>query len=113
LSSPNGSVGDPVLVRLKPWIHDYTLGNDRKFSLSSPNGSVGDPGLVRLNLGFPIMGKPKGQTPVGDELVMIEQMKAKHVLRLDWHYRNEAGDKQSPFSQGKTYLDVMFNIVGK
>lgn len=59
------------------------------------------------------MGKLKTQSPAPDDLKRIEQMKDKHVLRLDWHDRNEAGDKQSPFWQGKTYLDVMFNVVGK
>jgi hypothetical protein len=54
------------------------------------------------------MGKLKAQTPTPDELKMVEQMKAKHVLRLDWHVRNEAGDKQSTYWDGKTYLDVMF-----
>ncbi|UFS69465.1 DEAD/DEAH box helicase family protein [Geomonas sp. RF6] len=54
------------------------------------------------------MGKLKALTPTADELKMVEQMKAKHVLRLDWHARNEAGDNQSAYWDGKTYLDFMF-----
>ena len=59
------------------------------------------------------MGKLKTQSPTTDDLKQIEQMKAKHVLRLDWHGVNEAGDKQSHFWQGNTYLDVIFNVVVK
>jgi hypothetical protein len=40
------------------------------------------------------MGKLKTQSPTIDDLKQIEQMKAKHVLRLDWHGKNETGDNQ-------------------
>lgn len=58
------------------------------------------------------MGKPKAQTPDHQELEMIERMKAKHVLRLDWHGKNEAGDKQSPYWQGNGYLEALFGVLG-
>jgi hypothetical protein len=59
------------------------------------------------------MGKLKTQSPTADDMKRIEQMKAKHVLRLDWHGRNEAGNKQSSHWNGNTYPDVMFNVVVK
>ena len=54
------------------------------------------------------MGNLKAQTPDHQELAMIEQMKAKHVLRLDWHGKNEAGDRQSSHWGGKGYLEAIF-----
>ena len=54
------------------------------------------------------MGNLKAQTPDHQELAMIEQMKAKHALRLDWHGKNEAGDRQSSHWGGKGYLEAIF-----
>ena len=58
------------------------------------------------------MGKPKGQTPdTTEEREIIEQMKAKHLLRLDWHEYDESGNKRPRFRHDKTYLDVMFGVI--
>lgn len=59
------------------------------------------------------MGKLKAQSPTPDEIAMIERMKAKHVLRLDWHERNETGDLQSAYWNGNTYLDFMLGVLGQ
>jgi hypothetical protein len=59
------------------------------------------------------MGKIKAQAPTPEEMIMIDQMKAKHVLRLDWHETNERGDRQPEYWKGKTYLDVMLGVLGQ
>lgn len=57
------------------------------------------------------LGKIKGQNPTKQELELIEKLKAKHVLRLDWHLKDESGNKLPEYWNGKTYLDVMFEVM--
>jgi hypothetical protein len=42
---------------------------------------------------------------------LIEKLKAKHMLRLDWHFKDESGNKLPEYWNGKTYLDVMFEVL--
>lgn len=58
-----------------------------------------------------LLGQIKGQIPTQLEEAEIERMKAKHVLRLDWHLVDEAGNKRPEYWNGRTYLDVMFGVV--
>ena len=58
------------------------------------------------------MGKPKGQTPdTAQELEIIQMMKAKHLLRLDWHEYDESGNMRSRFWHDKTYLEAIFGVI--
>ena len=57
------------------------------------------------------LGKITGLTPTTDEAVHIAKLKAKHVLRLDWHETDEAGNARPVYWRGKTYLDMMFEVV--
>jgi hypothetical protein len=58
------------------------------------------------------LGQIKGQVPTAIEEAEIERLKAKHVLRLDWHTEDETGNKRARYWNGRTYLDVMFGILG-
>jgi len=51
--------------------------------------------------------------PTPEEEKNIERLQAKHVLRLDWHERDEAGNKKANYWNGRTYLDVMFSVIGR
>lgn len=55
------------------------------------------------------LGRLKGQSPDTGELKKIEEMKAKHLLRLDWHGRSETGIKR--VWGHETYLDVIFKVL--
>lgn len=56
------------------------------------------------------MGKLQAQTPTTTELEMIDRMKAKHVLRLDWHGLDEVGNKKT--WNRKSYLELMLEVLG-
>ena len=57
------------------------------------------------------LGKIKGQVPTPIEEAEIARLKAKHVLRLNWHTEDEAGNNQPEYWKGRTYLDVIFGVV--
>lgn len=74
----------------KFFVHSFILLRD-----SSPLGTAGE--------GIPADDKT---------LAVIEAMKAKNVLRLDWSERRENGSPIDGSINGKSYLDMMFEKIG-
>lgn len=56
-------------------------------------------------------GKTKTQTPTQNEIERIEEMQRHHVLRLDWHSHNENGDQIDRLIDGRSYLDMAFDVM--
>jgi len=57
-----------------------------------------------------LLGQIKGQVPTQQEEAEIEKMQAKHVLRLDWHTKDEMGNTRSGYWNGKSYLDSIRKV---
>lgn len=54
------------------------------------------------------LGKWKGSAPTDTEMELAETMIQHHVLRLDWHKRNEQGQNATPLRDGDSYLSRIF-----
>lgn len=57
------------------------------------------------------LGKWKGAAPTDKEMELAESMIQRHVLRLDWHRRNELGQAVEPLRGGDSYLSRIFGIL--
>ncbi len=54
------------------------------------------------------LGKFNGAAPTDPEMELAESMIEKGVLRLDWHKRNELGQRSVPLRDGLSYLSRIF-----
>lgn len=80
---------------------ELTIRTGRKFAIHS---------FILLRDSSPL-GKPKGGVMTDSEAGLAERMIERHVLRLDWHAKNEAGDPGVRLPGGVDYLMKLFELI--
>lgn len=61
---------------------------------------------------IPLVTALEGISPDEKTLEVIDAMRAKKVLRLDWSESRENGSQIDGCINGKSYLDMMFEKIG-